>query len=303
MRGGDVRKSGIAIVVAATLGLAACGSAGPSQTVTNTTVPVGRKIVLTSITTTAAAQTARIAMEMNVTADPSLGSISSTGDGVTDFGTGDTDVAVQYERATGASIGGAEVRSVGGVVYVRVPSQTSLSLPPGKSWIATDSTNDAVSVRSPFDFGGQSDPSKALAYLESVSNDVHVVGSEQIRGVDTTHYAATIDLAKSIDLSHVPSGLRDSAKALVGLEGSIPADVWIDGDGRLRRERLRIDLDQIFRAFDPSDASNGHDVVMTETLDLYDFGTPVHVESPPADQVMHVSSPSDLPTLNGNANP
>ena len=56
---------------------------------------------------------------------------------------------------------------------------------------------------------GQSDPPQFLAYLETVSAGVTKVGTETMRGVDTTHYHATLDLAKAVDRADVPPSLRD----------------------------------------------------------------------------------------------
>jgi hypothetical protein len=292
-----VRHSGIAIAVAAALGLAACGSAGgSSNTVTKATVPVSRKIVLTSIVTTAAAKTARVELTMKMDAG-SKGTFDVTGDGLTDFGSGDSDLTMQFDGPIGALMAdGFDVRSVDGTVYMRIPSTLGTPLTGGKPWIAVDVPSHGSSVGSPFALGSESDPTKALAYLEKVSNDVRAVGSEQVRGVDTTHYTATLDLGKAVDAdnSDLPAGVRDNMKELAGLFGDIPADVWIDGDGRLRRMTLQLDLGEMFRGLDPSAATGSDHFVITETVDLFDFGTPVHVEAPPADQVTRMPSLGDL---------
>ncbi len=295
-----MRRSGVAIVVAAALGLAACGGGGsakPASKTTNSTQPVAsRKVVLTAITTTAAAQTARVEMQMKMSAE-SNGSFDVTADGVTDFGSGDSDLTMHFDGPIGSAMGdGFEIRVVGGTVYMRLPSALQLPLMQGKSWIAVDGTSDGGSLSSPFGLGTQSDPTKALAYLETVSNDVRAVGSEPIRGVDTTHYTATLDLGKAIDANtkNVPPGLRDSMKELAGLFGNIPADVWIDSDGRLRRMSLRLDLGEMLGGLAPSGPNGADHVVITETYDLYDFGTPVNVEAPPPDQVSHAPSLGDL---------
>ena len=122
-----------------------------------------------------------------------------------------------------------------------------------------------------------------------MSNDVHQVGTEDIRGVESTHYRASLDLSKSIDESNVPEGLRDSMEEFTKMFGDIPADVWIDADGRMRRERLVIDFGKVFGGVDAADGSRDAAGVMTEQLDFYDFGTPVNVEAPPADQVRSLS--------------
>jgi hypothetical protein len=290
-----VRHSGIAIVVASALALAACGSSGSSPgSATKTTVPVSRKIVLTSITTTAAEKTARTDLEVSFSGGESGGSGRMTSQGVVDFGSGDSQMTMNIDSPLGSALGdGFETRTVDGVAYTRLPSGvSSLPLPAGKQWISIDTSKlggDSAGL-SPFDLSGQADPTKALAYLEKVSSDVREVGSETIRGTDTTHYHATIDLAKSVDTADVPQGMRESMKQLAGLFGTVPADVWIDADGRMRRERIAIDFGKILSGLGSGtrDAQT-ENAVMTETLDFYDFGTPVHVEAPPADQVVSLN--------------
>jgi len=284
-----VRHSGIAIVVASALALAACGSGGStSDSVTKTTVPVSRKIVLTSIMTTAAAKTARIDLEVSISGGDSDGSARVTGEGVVDFATGDSEITTNLEGVIGSVVGdGYQTRTVDGVVYVQIPAGLrGVPVPEGTRWISIDvSQFGGGSARmSPFDLSNQADPTKALAYLEKVSNDVRAVGSDSIRGADTTHYHATIDLAKTVDGAHVPPGWRDTMKQFAGLIGTIPADVWIDADGLVRRERIEIDFGQILHKLGAPGTTTDHSV-MTETLDYYDFGTPVNVEAPPADQV------------------
>jgi len=300
-----VRHSRIAIVVAAAVGLAACGSAGgPSNSVTKTTVPVSRKVVLTSIMTTAAAKTARTELTVEVSGSDSA---AMTGEGVVDFGTGDSQMTMSFGGLLASALSdGFETRTVDGVVYVRMPSGLPQILNPGgKPWIAIDTSKiGGAGGGSPLDLSGQADPTKALAYLEKVSSDVREVGPETIRGTDTTHYRATIDLAKSVDVNgkNVPPGLRDSIKGFAGLLGTIPADVWIDGDGRMRRETIQIDFGKIFRGVLGDTGSQADNSAITETLDLYDFGTPVNVEAPPADQVSQLPNAGDIPSLKINEN-
>jgi len=290
------------MVVASALVLASCGSAGgSSDSVTKSTVPVSRKIVLTSIMTTAAAQTARIDLEVGVSGDSS-GKL--TADGVTDFGTGDSQLTMYIDGPLGSALSdGIETRRVDDVVYTRLPSGYP-GVSESKPWLAIDTSKLGGAGGSPLDLTGQADPTKALAYLETVSSDVREVGADSIRGTDTTHYRATLDPAKSVDVNgkEIPAGLRDAMKQLAGLFGPIPADIWIDADGRLRRERIKLDFGKIFRGILGDTGSKADDAVITETLDFYDFGTPVHVEAPPADEVSHLPNASDFPSLKIDAN-
>jgi hypothetical protein len=296
------------MVLAAAVVLTACGSAGgSSNSATKTTVPVSRKIVLTSIMTTAAAKTARVEIEAKVSGAGPVDSFTVNGDGAVDFGSGDSQLTMTFGGQVGSMLGGdgIEFRMVDGVGYMRMPSGLGILRPGGKPWVAIDNSSmgGAPSSASPFGLGDQTDPTKALAYLEAVSNEIHEVGPEQIRGVDTTHYSATLDLTKAInDNANVPPGLRESMKELAGLFGDIPANVWIDGDGRLRRMSLTLDVGHMFRGLETNGTTPADNLVVTETLDFYDFGTPVHVEAPPADQVSQFPNAGDVPSLKIDAN-
>lgn len=99
---------------------------------------------------------------------------------------------------------------------------------------------------------GQSDPTKLLDYLRATSN-VEKRGTATIRGVETTHYVAHIKPEKK-----------------QGLKQEVPLDVWVDGQGFVRR--MRIDVPQ-------AEAS----------MDLFDFGD-VNVEVPAASETTDLST-------------
>ena len=102
-----------------------------------------------------------------------------------------------------------------------------------------------------------------LEMLTEASKGVDTVGSEEIRGVPSTHYRAHLDPKKlGEDVSDLPEELV--------------ADAWIDGDGLLQRLRLPI-----------GDGA-------TMTVDLYDFGVKVDVEAPPADELVSEDEMTEL---------
>jgi hypothetical protein len=90
-------------------------------------------------------------------------------------------------------------------------------------------------------------PSRVLEQLRAVG-EVEELGSEQVRGVETTRYRALVR----------PPGEP--------AERAVPVDVWIDGDGLVRRLH----------------AADGTEDV---TVDLYDFDADVAIEPPAPAQV------------------
>jgi hypothetical protein len=135
------------------------------------------------------------------------------------------------------------------------------SVPEGKEWLKLDpdsvGTSDVV----------QRDPSSSLDALRGATGKITRVGSEKIRGAETTHYRVTLDLANAI--SNAPEAQRDRVETSVIALGtrSVPADVWIDSKGRVRKLRLRL---------------KGGTVVNPGSLqfEFFDLGTPVAVTQP-----------------------
>jgi outer membrane murein-binding lipoprotein Lpp len=127
----------------------------------------------------------------------------------------------------------------------------------------------------PLPYDGPGDPTEALWYLKAVASKVSVVGEEQVRGTPTTRYAVTFDLAK---LAARPPGELEGLAAESGLTFPRPADVWIDRQGRLRKMQYAVTMKV------PDELTPGPMTIET-TLELYDFGVPVHVTPPPASQV------------------
>jgi len=171
-----------------------------------------------------------------------------------------------------------EVIQDGDTVYVRFPL-IAKDLPAGKTWIKGDSKDLSRGQMSQFGSLAGTDPRDVFGLLKAVSGSIEAVGTEKIRGVETSHYRATIDLAKVEQL--VPEAQRQSLGGLdqsakqAGLTG-LPLEIWIDSDQRVRK--LSIDLD----AKQPgTDAS----VKAAVVVELYDYGAPLELELPPADQV------------------
>ena len=171
--------------------------------------------------------------------------------------------------------GSGKVRTlvVGGILYLSLdaleggdPSSTPDLA--GKKWLRLD----------PQMFGGggeigQSDPSGSLDALRGAKGDVKRVGTEKVRGTRTTHYRVTLDAEQAVDSA--PAEQRDEVRNSVGALGSrtIPADVWVDGKGRLRKVRLRV-------------AASSSNTKGTVAFEYFDLGANVNVEAPPASEVV-----------------
>jgi hypothetical protein len=136
---------------------------------------------------------------------------------------------------------------------------------PGK-WVEVKSTDPNFNL-------GQNDPSHMLQYLRATSN-VDEIGKDTVRGVDTTHYSAHLQLDKVADRvsPDAARALRQATNTLGTKE--IPMDVWVDGDGLVRRVKMD---------WHPK----GGSFVMS--LDLFDFGD-VNVDVPSDSDTVDLSN-------------
>jgi LppX/LprAFG-like lipoprotein len=145
-----------------------------------------------------------------------------------------------------------------------VSSDAFDSLPEGKKWMELD-LSSAVKGAGPAGpaSGG---PEEGLKLLEKVQ-DSEVVGTEDIRGVPTTHYHGTPPTSDEV------FGVKvDTSKPSI--------DVWIDAQGRIRRTQI---------ATTTSVGDSGDSAATKMTMDFVEFGRVPKIELPPADEVFNAT--------------
>jgi hypothetical protein len=174
----------------------------------------------------------------------------------------------------------------GGVVYIRFPLIAD-KLPDGKTWVKGDLATlagQAGSGLGQFGSFAETDPRDAFAYLKAVAGDIEAVGSEELHGVETTHYRATIDVAKALDLVPVEQrgGLADLDQ-LIGQAGlsQLPVDVWLDASQRVHKLEMSFD----FTAPGTSQSAGG-----AMTVEVWDYGVPVELDLPDDADVVDASA-------------
>ena len=98
----------------------------------------------------------------------------------------------------------------------------------------------------------------------------------------------TLDITKAAD--QVPASIRQSYEQSVKQLGAttIPADVWVDGDGLVRKIAFSFSIPKTRTGGMP-----GGGQTITETIEFFDFGVNVDVTPPPA------SETTDLTKLMG----
>ena len=286
---GRAGVAGVVVLVAALMSGCGGSSSSPASPaarpravpVHHSAAPSASKVVLASVRTTAAAKSARVALSLS-TRGLGEGGVSVSADGVVNFANGDSQLTLHLDGPSAKQLpDGIEERSVNKVVYVSVPGRTG-----DTRWFSVDAGK--VGSSSNLVPGlGQSDPSQFLASLETISDNVKKVGSEMVRGTETTHYRASLDLGKALDQSKIPPQLRGAEKQFLGSNGAtptMPVDVFVDADGYVRRISLDLDLGAMFAGLGGT-GMTGPSPGVTVSFDLYDFGVPVDVQAPPADQI------------------
>jgi hypothetical protein len=158
------------------------------------------------------------------------------------------------------------------------------ALPSGKSWVHVDiaKAGRKLGVGDPTQFGA-SDPTQTVQNLRAVSSTVERVGSEDVRGVPTTHYRAKVELRRLPAV--VPAARRAQAKKtadrliqLIGAD-SYPIDVWIDRRHLVRRIGFVMHM-----------KVQGNSTTSAVTTEMYDFGPKQKAKPPPAAETVDASS-------------
>jgi hypothetical protein len=248
-----MRRTRLLVLPALLLTLtAACGgSSGKTETLSPA------QAVKAASQTTAHAKSSKMAFTSRTTFGGR--DISITGTGAFDYTTHDGTLSLQVPSALAGAI---EERIVGGVVYVQLPNQ------PGVFYSVKVADLVGTSL------GSSTDPASGLQALRGVSSDVTKVGSETVRGAETTHYKGMYDVQAALaKLTGPAKQLLTKALSATDLK-SVPFDAYVDGQGRMRK------FVQTFTT-----TAKGQQVKSTTTLELFDFDSPVTVTAPPAAQV------------------
>jgi hypothetical protein len=210
--------------------------------------------------------------------------------------TGSYDFAAQIGEFDSTATGGGLPDATGHAIVAR--NILYEQYPDRQRWAKTDFSK---LVNTPI---GQQDPSQQLDLLRGVSDDAREVGTEQLRGTAVRHYAITIDpvrLAAETTVV-VPGSIVESA---IKAAGPMPADVYVDEDGRVRK--LAVSIDVRGANIDTSalgDFANDPDLKARLdsmhsssdiTIEYFDFGVPVSVQVPDPAQVVDGPLPLQLP--------
>ena len=304
MHKGLARRSLFVVAASLSVGAAGCGvsGGGTSQQLSAGLAP---QVQSAGAVTEAAEATAAVSSEkvsITVSTESTSGgpSLSITSNGEVDAANQRAHLTADLAGSKDARGGLTEIETVydGDTIYLKSPFTSLLG---DKPWVKLTSPKLADAVGS---LAGsvQPDPGALLSFLEGAGGSVEEIGAEEVRGVPTTHVSVQIDPAKVAD--QVPADRRKQLdEQLDGLGvalsdlPTVPADVWLDADGYVRRLSVVFDLSKLSTLHPGGSSSEGKgDAVagtVTATVELYDFNEPVRITVPAPTEVSEID-PSKL---------
>ena len=264
-----MRSKFIALLAGVAIAASACSGSGNDS---SNPVASSNDPIVAAMQNTLSAGSAAMAINEHTAVSGQTADIQ--GSGQIDFEGQQGTLNLQLPTQLGGGSASIDMVFKDGVYYMKSPVFAQI-LPSGKTWLKMDLkelSNSSSSAVAQFAQLAQSDPSQFVDILKG-SVEEHKVGSDTIDGDDTTHYKAKIDYqkaAKQADAAVRPS-LQTAAAGIKQATGgyTVPIDVWIDSDGRLRRETVDVSL-----------STSGVTAKSNVTVDFTDYGKDVSVSTP-----------------------
>lgn len=181
-----------------------------------------------------------------------------------------------------------ELRHIDGIAYLSGPLIHALIDVP-TSWISFPAELDesARSIGS-LSFGQYNSQQDILAFLDQVY-DVDEIGSEDLRGIATTHYSGVISLTTLLAHLHPDELTQIEADLEITLTdhlGDTRIDIWIDDEGFIRRILLVTDYSHYSGVGRYTEEAVG---AITLSHEIYDIGQAILIEYPEFYDVTPVS--------------
>jgi hypothetical protein len=172
------------------------------------------------------------------------------------------------------------VITIGSQGWMQGGFTSMLGLEPGQ-WISL-SADEVGTATQGFGPGMSADPTETLRRLQDADAVIEELGTEVVRGVETTHIRATVDLGQlAAQLS--PADAAAVAQTFGSLDVSaLPMEFWLDADGLIRRWSTSIDMTGV------ADADGA--MSMRMVYEIFDYGQDVAIVAP--DPAMVVSGES-----------
>lgn len=157
-------------------------------------------------------------------------------------------------------------------MYMKFGLLNALSGSPAtKPWTVVDTKSLGIDSGDVLAAQG-ADPTQGLDFLTGLGGKAKEVGSEKVRGVDTTRFDTTVDLATL--LKNTPADQQAQAKVMFGNKTSLPVSLWVDAQNRARKFDITFEVTQ-----------QGQTIPAKTSYEFFGFGDKVSISAPPASQV------------------
>jgi hypothetical protein len=207
--------------------------------------------------------------------------MSMSAEGDVDYTSGDASIEMSFFGMT------MEMRIVDETMYQRMPA---MMRPSGidEEWLGLPLEAAGAAGLNPL--GTAPNGADMVEMLRGISGELEELGSAEVNGVDAWGYRAMLDLTEALD--EMSAEERIEANISSGMLGSmgmdeVPIEVWITEDGLPVRMVMEMEEDALF--------------AMTMQIDFTDFGAPVSIEAPPAEEVHVVEDLDELEELMGES--
>jgi hypothetical protein len=205
------------------------------------------------------------------------GLLDTTGSGVVKFG----NPLEMDERTTMQGFGDIETVLKDNTAYVKVPEALASIMKVTTPWVRIDpngtSQMDQTMSQSLKLAQQNANPATMIDSIKS-AGAITSTKTEQLDGQPTTHYTITVDLKKwlaSMDASDTMS-TEVNAALKAGLTTE-PLDIWVNSDN------LPVKFTETMKIDNP--AQQGQTITISTVGTYTDWGQPVTITAPPADQV------------------
>ena len=205
--------------------------------------------------------------------------MTMTGKGVLNGETNSASIAMSASGSTAAGTQTVAIEEIvaDGDVYLRSPELAAAFGDSGKWLLMRSEVFGDLLQSSASGTGMSASPTQQLDALKDASYQVNEIGQERVNGVVATHYAALLDIDKLTDQlkSEVSGEFGDLVERSMDQISSATVDVWIDGNGLIRRE--------------VASEAMGSLGLFTMTIDFSHYGIRPNIQPPPSSQVYDVT--------------
>ncbi len=191
-----------------------------------------------------------------------------------------------------------EYRLVGDHMYMRSPLFALSGLVGADRWIRVDLAKAAEQAGlSGVDIGsltgtplGFTSADSLLAFIEATGSETTDLGEVEVRGVSTQGVATVVRLGDLYEqgTEQASDDIRSFFEQMdlgATFDIAVPIEAYVDDDGYVRRLVVHLDMADLAEQLAAEElgdlgAEMIGDMVMTMTLDLYDFGVEAEIDEP-----------------------